>query len=246
MVVGLRWGRCVVPLVDGGIASVVVVIAVGVVHRVHRGRHSRAVRHWRAETVVVVAIGAGRVIVTHYRFDVNHHPRLGARSMPAEADRLEVFKSGETVEFSAHRVVRHERVNNMVVDGTARYLDFDSLDATGGHFHIFPNVFVIISGVEVDADVALISVVTDILHVVVDRDRVVVVHHHRLRYQGEFGWIAGGFCCDGSRHQQDAHQDVLGFHSCNCFKSLTSIKRSPSHLTKTVPKLFSSTLFVLP
>jgi hypothetical protein len=90
--------------------------------------------------------------------------------MPAEADRLEVFKGGETVQFAAHRVVRHERVDNVAVDGAARNLDFDSLDATGAHFHIFLNIFVTILGAEVDADVAPIGVVADVLHIVVDRD----------------------------------------------------------------------------
>ena len=61
-----------------------------------------------------------------------------------------------------------------------RNLDGDSLDATGAHFHVFLGVVVAVVGVKVDVDVTPIGVVANVLHVVVDRDRVVVIHHHGL------------------------------------------------------------------
>ena len=127
-------------------------------------------RHRRAETIVVVAVGAGAVIVARARADVDYHPRLGARTMPAEPDGFEVFEGGEAVEVTANFVVRHHRVDNVAVDGVAWNLNLNSLDATGAHFHVFLSVVVAVVGVKVDIYITPIGVVTDILHVVVDRD----------------------------------------------------------------------------
>lgn len=155
----------------GRITAVAVVIAVGVVMRIHR-RHvtMSGRRHRRAETVVVVAVVTGAVVIAHSRPDMNHHPRLGARSMPTETDRLEVFEGGETVEFATHRVIRHERVGNVTVDGVAWNLNGDSLDATRTHFHIFFGIAGAVVWVKENADVAPISVIANVFHVVVDRD----------------------------------------------------------------------------
>ena len=158
-------------------------VAVGVVHRVHRGRHSRTVagrRHRRTEAIVVVAVGAGAMVVADARSDVDHYPRFGARTMPAEADGLEVLEGGEAVELAANRVVRHDRVGEVTVDAIGRNLNGDSLDAAGTNLYVFLGIAVAVVRIEVDADVPSISVVAYILHVVVDRDRVVVVHHHGL------------------------------------------------------------------
>ena len=158
-------------------------VAVGVMHRIHRGRHSRTVarrRHRRTEAVVVVAVGAGTVIVAHTRSHGDDHPRLGTRTMPAEADGLKVLEGGEAVELVAYRVVGHDRVGEVTVDAVGRNLNGDSLDATRTNFHVFLCIAIAVVRIEEDADISPIGVVADILHVVVDRDRVVVIHHHGL------------------------------------------------------------------
>ena len=160
------------------------VVAVGVVHRVHRGRrHARAVagrRHRRAVAVVVVAVGARAVIVADARRHRDDYPALSARTVPEEVDGFEVFEGGEAVELVIQFVVGHDGEGVPSVDAIQRDVDLDSLDSTGIHSHVFLGVAVAVVRVEVEGDITPIGVVADILHVVDDRDRVVVVHHHGL------------------------------------------------------------------
>ena len=157
------------------------VIAVGVVMRIHRGKGTMARRrHRRTITVVVEAIGARTVVVADTRRYRDDHPAFGARPIPEEADGLEVFEGGEAVELVANLVVGHDGEGIPSVDAIQRDVDFDSLDSTGIHSDVFLGVAVAVVGVEVEGDVTPISVVADILHVIDDRDRVVVVHHHGL------------------------------------------------------------------
>ncbi len=141
---------------------------------------ARRRRHRGTEAVVVVAVAAGAMVIARARTDVDYHPRLGTRTMPAETDRFKVLEGGKAVKFATYFVVRHDCVDDMAVDAMAGNLNGDSLDATGAHFHVFLGVVVAVVGVEVDVDVTPIGVVADVLHVVVDRDRVVVIHHHGL------------------------------------------------------------------
>ena len=165
----------------GRITAVAVVIAVGVVMRIHRGKGTMARRrHRRTITVVVEAIGTRTVVVADTRRYCDDHPALGARPIPKEADGLEVFEGGEAVELVANLVVGHDGEGIPSVDAIQRDVDFDSLDSTGIHSDIFLGVAVAVVRVEVEGDITPISVVADILHVVNDRDRVVVVHHHGL------------------------------------------------------------------
>ena len=166
---------------SGRITAVAVVIAVGVVMRIHRGKGTVARRrHRRTITVVVEAIGTRTVVVADTRRYCDDHPALGARPIPEEADGLEVFEGGEAVELVANLVVGHDGEGIPSVDAIQRDVDFDSLDSTGIHSDVFLGVAVAVVGVEVEGDVTPISVVADILHVIDDRDRVVVVHHHGL------------------------------------------------------------------
>ena len=169
----------------GRITAVAVVVAVGVVMRIHRGRHARTVsrrrrRHRRAIAVVVVAIGARTVVVADARRYGDDHPTLAARTVPVEGDGLEVFEGGEAVELVAQFVIGHDGEGEPSVDAIQRDVDLDSLDATGVHSDVFLGVAVAVVRVEVEGDITPIGVVADILHVVNDRDRVVVVHHHGL------------------------------------------------------------------
>jgi hypothetical protein len=141
---------------------------------------ARRRRHRGTEAVVVVAVAAGAMVVARARADVDDHPRLGTRTMPAETDGFKVLEGGEAVKVVTYFVVRHDGVDDMAVDAVAWNLDCDSLDTTGAHLHVFLGVIVAVVGVEVDVDVTPIGVVADVLHVVVDRDRVGVVHHHGL------------------------------------------------------------------
>ena len=166
--------------VVGRIATIVVVIAVGVVHRIHRARFVARGRHRRTETIVVVAVAARTVVVGDARRHRNDHPVLGTRPVPVEVDGVEVLEGSEAVELITQFVVGHDGKGAPSVDTVERDAQRNSLDATRTYFHIFFGVVVAEIRVEVERDITPIGVVSDILHVVIDRDRVVVVHHHRL------------------------------------------------------------------
>ena len=108
----------VVRVIVGRIATVAVVIAIGVVVWIHR-RHVVRVRtiawrrRWQHRTiaVIVVAVVAGTVIVTWTWADMDDHPRLIAIAMPAEAHWLEVLEHGEAVKLVTHLVIRHHSVD---------------------------------------------------------------------------------------------------------------------------------------
>jgi hypothetical protein len=156
--------------VRGRIATVVVVITVGVVHRIHRAGFVTCGRHRRAEAVVVVAVAARTVVVADARRHRDDHPALGARTIPVEANGIEVLEGGEAVEFIAQFVVRHDGEGVPSIDTAERDLQGDSLDASRTHFHVFFVVAITIVRIEVDRDITPIGVVSDVLHVVVDRD----------------------------------------------------------------------------
>ena len=126
--------------------------------------------HRRTIAIVVVAVAARAVVVARTRSDVNHHPRFGARPVPVEAYRLKVLEGGEAVEVTAHFVVRHDGEGTVQIDVVDRDVDDDSLDATWTNLDILLGVVVAVVRVKVDEDVTPIGVVSDILHVVVDRD----------------------------------------------------------------------------
>ena len=103
----------------GRVTAVVVVVCVGVVHRidrVHAVEVSRRIATWRRRknrivAVIVVAVWAWTVVVARTRSHVDHHPGLVVVTVPAEAQRLEVLEGGEAVQLIAELVVRHDRVS---------------------------------------------------------------------------------------------------------------------------------------
>ena len=107
MTVTVRLGQIVsrnvaVRMIIGRIAAIGVMITVGVVMRIH-GRHvvwivvTTGRRHHRTVSVVVEAVITRTVVTAHAGTDVNDHPRLVVRTVPAEPHRLEVFERGEAV-----------------------------------------------------------------------------------------------------------------------------------------------------
>ena len=120
--------------------------------------------------IVVEAVAARTVVVARARSDVNHHPRFGARPVPVEANRFEVLEGGEAVELATHFIVGHNGERTVQVDAVGRDINCDSLDATRTNLDILLGVVVAVVGVKEDVDVTPIGVVSDILHVVVDRD----------------------------------------------------------------------------
>ena len=124
------------------IASIVVVVAVGVVHRVHRTRLVTWRRHGRTESVVVVAVVARTVVVARARPDVDDYPALVAGSLPEEGDGVEVFKGGETVELIAHFVVGHDGEGVTLADAVGRNLDGNPLDVARTYFYPFLGIAV--------------------------------------------------------------------------------------------------------
>ena len=154
----------------GRIATYAVVVTVSVVHRIHRAGFVTSGRHRRTEAVIVVAVAARTVVVADARGHRDDHPALGARPIPVEADGVEVLEGGEAVEFIAQLVVRHDGEGAPSVDTTERDFQGDSLDMPRTYFHVFFVVAVTIVRIEVDRDITLIGVVSDVLHVIVDCD----------------------------------------------------------------------------
>lgn len=143
VVVGLRPWRVVardmaVGVVVGRIATVVVVITVCVVDRIRWRQRSVGMRwvHHRVIAVVEEAVVAGTIVVMRTGTDVDHHPRLIMVSVPAEANRFEVFEGGEAVKFIVQFVVRHHRVGHRRIRAVSRDGDFDSLDGTSPDLHV--------------------------------------------------------------------------------------------------------------
>ena len=174
--------------VSAGIPTIVVVIVIGVVMRI-RGRkwtrsrtrtETRRRRHRRHETVVVVAVVAGPRIEARTRRQDRHYPSRIARTVPREANRLKVLERGEGVQVIAHLIVRHNRINGGRIQTIGHDVEGDSLDLARADLHISVGIFGAVIGIEVDADISLIGVISNVLHVVVDRDRVVIIHYHGL------------------------------------------------------------------
>lgn len=167
-------------IVGGGIATVVVMVAVGVVLRVHRTRLVAGRRHRRTESVVIVAVVARTVVVSRAGTYVNDHPAFVARSFPVEGDGFEVFEGGEAVQLVAHLIVRHDGEGMTLADAVGWDVDGDSLDAAWTYLHPFLGIAVAFVRVEIEANVTPVGVVANILDVIVDCDGVGVVDHHGL------------------------------------------------------------------
>ena len=168
-------------VVVGWIAAVVVVVAIGVVLRVHRVMCVTPGRHRRAETVVV-AVGARTVVVAQAGGYVDDHPAFVARPVPIEGDGVEVFEGGEAVKLVAQFVVGHDGEGVTSADAVGRDVDGNPLDAAGIYFHPFVGIIVAGIGIEVDVYAAFVGIVANVFNVVVDGDGVGVIDHHGLRH----------------------------------------------------------------
>lgn len=178
----MRLGCVTAVEVVGRIAAVVLVVAVGVVPRVHRRRHSRAVAVMRTIAVVVVAVGAGTIVVARAGTYVDDHPALVARPFPEEGDRFEVLESGKAVQLVVQFVVGHDGEGMTLAYAVGRDVDGDALDASGAYFDPLRGVVVAVVRVHVEVNAASVGVVANVLNVVVDGDGVGVVNHHGLRH----------------------------------------------------------------
>lgn len=97
-----------------------------------------------------------------------------------EAKWLEVFEGGEAVKIVTHFVVRHDSEWTMRNNAMSRNVDSDSLNASRIDSYVFLGIVVAVVGIKVDVYITPIGVVTNVLHVVIKRNGVVVVHHYRL------------------------------------------------------------------
>jgi hypothetical protein len=175
-------------VVVGRIAAVAVVITVGVVvgvHRSHVVEVSRriATRRRRQDgtvAVIVEAVGVRAVVVARTRTDVDDHPGLVAVAVPVEAHRLEVLKDREAVEFVPQFIVGHHRIDPRGIRAIGRDGDGHPLDSTGADTDPFLGIVVTVVRIQVYEDVASVGVIADVLHIVVDRDRIGVVGQHGL------------------------------------------------------------------
>lgn len=132
-------------MIVGRIATIVVVMGIGVVVRIHDNvmwtsgtpTARRRRRQHRTITVIVVTVFTGTVIVTRTRSDVDDHPRLIAIAIPAEAYGLEVFESGEAIELVVQFVVGHHRVKHGGIWTVGRDGDCNPSDAACADLHVF-------------------------------------------------------------------------------------------------------------
>ena len=181
-------GHLVIGVEVGRIAAVVVMITVGVVHRVQRrdavevSRRitTRRRRHVGTEAVIVEAVGVRAVIVARTRSDVDDHPGLVAVAVPVEGHRLEVLEHREAVELVAEFVVRHHRIDPRGIRTIGRDGDGHPLDTTRAHADPFLGIVVTVVRIQVDVDVSSVGIIPDVLHIVIDRDRIGVVGQHGL------------------------------------------------------------------
>jgi hypothetical protein len=173
----------------GRIAAIAVVVAVCVVVRIHRRHVVRVTtvrtarrRRWQHRTVsiVVVAVVTGAIVVARTWSNMDDHPRLVAIAIPAEAYRLEVFEGGEAVELTVEFVVRHHSVDPGGIWTISRYADRNPSDTTRTYSHVLRGVAVTVVGIEIYVEITTISVISDILNIIVDGDRIGVVGQHGL------------------------------------------------------------------
>ena len=172
----------------GGIATVEVVVVVGVVVRIQwrsavevaRRITTRRRRQDGIVTIIVEAVGVRAIVVTRTRRHAVDYPRLVVRTIPAEADGLKVFEGGEAVEFTVQFVVRHHRVDPGRIGTVGRDGNRNPSDAARAHSHVLPAVAVAIVGIEVNIEISTIGVVSDILNIIVDGDRIGIVGQHGL------------------------------------------------------------------
>ena len=175
-------------VIVGRIAAVAVVIAVCVVVWIHR-RHvvwsvwvtaRRRRRHHRTIAVVVVAVVTRTLVVADTGTYPDDHPRFVVTTIPVEAYRLKVLERGEAVKLTVQLVVRHHRVNPVWIHAIGRNAYGDSLDPTGRHPHALPGVVTAIVGIKIDVQVTSVGIISDILNIIVDGDRIGSVGQHGL------------------------------------------------------------------
>ena len=189
MLIVVVTGNVVVGVEVGRITAVAVVITVGVVMWIHR-RHvvrvrsmwcaRRRRRHHRTIAVVVVAIGTRTDVVTRTGTDIDDHPRLVVITVPAEAHRLEVLEGGKAVELIVQFVVWHHRVQHRGIGAVSRDADRNPSDTTRAHFHVLVSVAVTVVRIQVDIEIATVCVISYILHIIVNGDRIGIVGQHGL------------------------------------------------------------------
>ena len=120
------------------------------------------------------------MVVVRDRTYVDDHPRLGARTNPAEVDGFEVFEGGEAEELVVHLVVRHDGESAVSVDAFGGDVNGNALDVSRTYLDPLFGVVVAFVRIEVEINAAFVGVVANVLHVIVDGDGVGVVDHYGL------------------------------------------------------------------
>ena len=120
------------------------------------------------------------IVVARTRRYAVDHPRLVVGSIPAEAHWLVVFEDGEAVEFTVQFVVRHHRIDPGGIRAVGRDGNRNSPDAARAYFHVLVGVAIAIIGIQIDVEIATVGVVSDILNIIVDGDRIGIVGQHGL------------------------------------------------------------------
>ncbi len=111
---------------------------------------------------------------------MNDYPRLVVIAIPAETHWFKVLESGEAVKLVAKFVVRHHRVGPGRIRTVSRDAHRNPLDATRAYSHIFSGIAMTVIRIEINVEIATIGVVSDILNIIVDGDRIGVIGQHGL------------------------------------------------------------------
>lgn len=165
-----------------------VVVVVGVMVRIHRRSAIEVVRRIatrrrrqdRIVAVIVEAVGVRAIVVTRARRHAVDNPGLGVWPIPAETDRFKVFEGGEAEKLIIQFVVRHHRVDPRWIRTVGWDGNCNPSDATWANLHVLLGIAVTVVWIEVDIEIATISVVPNILNIIVDGDRIGIVGQHGL------------------------------------------------------------------
>ena len=175
-------------MIVGRIAAIGVVVVVGVMVRIQRTHvvevswriATRRRRSDRIVSVIVEAVRVGAMVVANARSDMDDHPRLVAVAVPAEAHGLEVLEGGEAEELVTEFVIWHHRIDPSGIRTVSGDSDRNSLDSTRADAHVATAVVASVIRIEVEVEVPPISIVSNVLDIIIDSDRIGVVGQHGL------------------------------------------------------------------
>ena len=122
-----------------------------------------------------------------------HNIRLGMKSIHMKRECCELLIHRKRIPLIIILIHRHHRISGVIIDLVKVNLKFDSLDFSRFDGDTFLSIIVFGIRFKKYDEVAFISVATDVFHIEIKFDIVIVISvielHFRLRYHKEFGFI---------------------------------------------------------